>query len=728
MQFTLRSKIIAVALVAALLPISAATVLTFKFKNVSERIAKDELDELARRNLEQIAKDAYTLCEATNDLLLNKMNNSLRVCEDVIDRTGTPRLDSRETVVWKAKNQFTGEISEIEVPKMNFGKVSIEKNTNLAEKSPIVDETTALVGGTCTIFQLAGEDGDMLRIATNVKTEKNERAVGTMIPAIDPDGEKNEVVATVKRGKPYKGLAYVVNDWYITAYAPLYDNGGNLIGMYYVGDKLGDIVSIRKALESIKVGKSGYLFVLNGSGDSKGEYVISKNGIRDGENILNLTDDNGEKYIETIIDKTKEKNAGEVFFKKYEFQNPGEDEPRPKIAANIYFQNWDWVIGATMYEDDFYGIKRKMAEEIESMQTKQLLIMAGALAVAVALASLIAVRVARPIGEIAGAAESIASGDVKSAREFIVSKSRKIRSDETGKLITSFDAMTKNLDGLIGEVKKAGIRVTTSATEISASAKELESSIAEQAQSAAKASRSGESIAETADILNQRADASAEKLESGAAGAEEGREKLELMKTAMANLKKAAENVARKFDIINQKAQKIVGIVETIDKISDQTNLLSLNAAIEAEKADERGKGFAPVAREISRLAEQTAVAAKDIEYVVEEMRDAVGSGAAEIESFDRGVSQSSNEVAAISERLGVIIADVRELVPEFAALREGMTYQSEEAREIGDMISRLDASAERTKEALGQFRSAAEGLIGAVGSLRSEVSKFQVS
>src|SRR5690606_19414635 len=136
------------------------------------------------------------------------------------------------------------------------------QNTEAAVETLVVDEVARLVGETATIFQRINERGDMIRVATTVKDAEGKRAIGTFIPADNPDGSANPVVSAILRGETYHGRAFVVNAWYLTAYEPLKDRVGNVVGMLYVGVKHQTVEArVRQAILQTTVGKTGYVFV-----------------------------------------------------------------------------------------------------------------------------------------------------------------------------------------------------------------------------------------------------------------------------------------------------------------------------------------------------------------------------------------------------------------------------------------------------------------------------------
>src|SRR5208283_1061338 len=137
--------------------------------------------------------------------------------------------------------------------------------------------------------------------ATSVPASDGNRAVGTFLPVLNPDGQKNPVLATVLQGKRFVGRAFVVNQWYSAAYEPLTDHAGSIFGMLYVGvSEKTAFDSIRTAIINTKVGKTGYVYVLHAKGAERGHYVVSKDGARDGENLWEARDANGNAFIQRI--------------------------------------------------------------------------------------------------------------------------------------------------------------------------------------------------------------------------------------------------------------------------------------------------------------------------------------------------------------------------------------------------------------------------------------------
>ena len=199
------------------------------------------------------------------------------------------------------------------------------------------------------------------------------------------------------------------------------------------------------------------------------------------------------------------------------------------------------------------------------------------------------------------------------------------------------------------------------------------------------------------------------------------------MEGTMGRVVEAAASINAKLAVLNEKAGNITQVVTTITKVADQTNLLSLNAAIEAEKAGEYGRGFAVVATEIRRLADQTAVATYDIEQMVKDIQSAVAAGVMGMDKFSEEVRRGVDEIRQVSIQLAQIIHQVQALSPRFQTVNEGMQSQASGAQQISEILTQLSESAHQTAESLRQSNLAIEQLNGAARSLQNSVTRFKL-
>jgi methyl-accepting chemotaxis protein WspA len=294
-------------------------------------------------------------------------------------------------------------------------------------------------------------------------------------------------------------------------------------------------------------------------------------------------------------------------------------------------------------------------------------------------------------------------------------------------LLTAVRKMTGDLRSLIGRIQKSSIVLLSTATEISAASKQQEQSVYEYGASTNEAAAAINEITATSQDLLRTMTEVNEVVGQTARQAATGRDGLVGMDQTMRQLAESTGSIGSKLSIISERAANINMVVTTITKVADQTNLLSINAAIEAEKAGEYGLGFLVVAREIRRLADQTAVATLDIERMVKEMQYSVSAGVMEMDKFSEQVRVVVSEVQEIGGRLGEIIAGVQVLDERFDQVTEGMRVQSQGADQIREAMLRLSEVAGQTTASIHEFNSATDHLHEAVGDLKDEVSRFSV-
>jgi putative methionine-R-sulfoxide reductase with GAF domain len=416
-------------------------------------LAQNEFGTLVDSDLGHIADGVYNMVEAQDELVQQLVNYSLNVARQVLTTTGQVSL-SQDNVQWTAVNQFSLQSIPVPLPKMLVGDGWLGQNADPSKNTPIVDEIQNLVGGTATIFQRMNDQGDMLRVATNVLTADGKRAIGTYIPATMPDGTPNPVVSAVLLGETYRGTAYVVNAWYDAAYEPIKNEAGQVIGMLYVGVKQQNVESLRQAILRTKVGLTGYVYVLGSEGADLGRYIISQNGERDGENIWESQDAEGNYVIQNIINKAVTLKPGETATMRYLWQNPGESAPRWKIARIAYYANWHWVIGASTYEDEL-ATYRTILQQGQS----RMVLFSGAIGLVLALLiSFLSVLMARsistPVGHLVSVASQITAGDLDVTAKVD-------QQDEIGVLAGAFNNMTIKLRQSIEGLRRRAVQVST---------------------------------------------------------------------------------------------------------------------------------------------------------------------------------------------------------------------------------------------------------------------------
>jgi methyl-accepting chemotaxis protein WspA len=396
-----------------------------------------------------------------------------------------------------------------------------------------------------------------------------------------------------------------------------------------------------------------------------------------------------------------------------------------KISARLYpeFEKTGAAAGALVDHNKEEAVDsiRLIAESVLRAKGAVLLSVGVGLAVAFFCGYFLLRAITRPLGRLVTVLDGMRTGDLSGRLNVD-------RADEFGTLAAGFNRMTDELAGLVGQVQQSGIQVNTSVTEIAASAREQQATASQIAATTIEIGATSREISATSKELVRTMNEVTTVAERTATLAGDGQAGLTRMEGTMRHVMDAAGSINAKLAVLNEKAGSINQVVTTITKVADQTNLLSLNAAIEAEKAGEYGRGFAVVATEIRRLADQTAVATYDIEQMVKDIQSAVSAGVMGMDKFSEEVRRGMQEVQQVGGQLSEIIRQVQALAPRFEAVNEGMGAQATGAEQITQALAQLSEAAQQTVESLHQSRQAIEGLNQAASSMRSGVSRFKLA
>lgn len=743
MKMSLRGSIIGLAVLAAVLPVLVMVMFIPIQRNIMSKNIAHEVDTMARYETMQVADIIYDMCKVTQLGIEKRLADHLKGADAEVERLGGFSF-SNEFVNWTVCNQLTREKTEVALPKIYLGQTCLAPNYDFNVEAPLVDVVTKFTHAYCTVFQRMNEQGDMVRVCTSVPDTEKKRAAGTFIPRLLPDGTENPAVSKALAGETYFGRALVLDQWHAAVYEPIWDSKEKkkVVGMLYIGFPLDEINrELRETVMEIVLGKTGYIAVLGGQGDWKGRYLISKNGESDGVEIWNVRDADNKLFVQEHIKRAMAAPEGQVQLERYSWKNKGETEPRKKCAGIVYFKPWDWVIYATMYEDDYYGVITQFVSATMRIMSAGAIGGGVVLVLAIIIAFYLGGAIARPIGDVVAVAQQIAGGNLAEAKRRISaridldgissdkSQTTKISAikNETEKLIEAIALMTKYLASLVGQVQRSSVQMVSTATEIAAASREQESTVTEFGASTTEIAAAVKEISATSQELAKTMQDIKETAGNTENLADKGHSGLVNMQDSMGQLAQATASISTKLSTINEKAGAINNLVTTITKVADETNLLSLNASIEAEKAGEYGRGFAVVAREIRRLADQTAVSTLDIEQTVKEMQSSVSAGVMEMDKFSEEVAQWVKSVGGISGQLNQILAQIKVLTPRFDSVNEGMRSQASGAQQISDAMTQLTEGSRNTTESLKHFHEVTSQLKEAAHELQTEVSRFKV-
>lgn len=364
---------------------------------------------------------------------------------------------------------------------------------------------------------------------------------------------------------------------------------------------------------------------------------------------------------------------------------------------------------------------REVLAPIDRSIRRTVLWTALGVAIVVTLLALFARSLSGRLARAVDVARRVASGD-------LTAKVEASSDDEPGRLLKAIGEMTSSLASLVGKVRLSTDRLTATAERMRTSAQKQEGAVQDFSTSTTEIAAALRQVAAT----GREVAGTVEGVRSVAAGvaelADEGKKDLSAMEAGLSQLSKGTASVSARLAAIRDRTEKITSMVTTIVAVADRTNLLSLNAAIEAEKAGKAGAGFAVVAREIRRLADQTAVATLDIERTVGEMKGAVSEGLAEMDRLSIEMDRGTAEVGRLARQMGRVLEDAESLHPKIASVTADVSAQAQGVGQITEGMNVLAAAARQTADEIQGFRLAEEELGRAVVLLREEVARFTVT
>ncbi len=549
------------------------------------------------------------------------------------------------------------------------------------------DRFTRQTGGNATIFVASGDD--FVRVSTSVKKENGDRAVGTILAHESP------AYAAIRAGKPYVGLVTLFGKKFMTDYEPIRDASGKVIGILYVGlDVDANIAALRERIKKMKVGDTGYYYVLDATpGKTYGDLIVHP--VKEGKNILASKDADGREFIKEML----ETKQGLVT---YPWMNAeaGETSPRTKVAAYTLFKDWNWLIAGGTYEDE-------ITKEAARLRNQYIVIGLAALAIFAAILHTVMKRtVTRPLVRARDAAVRIAEGD-------LTVRMPVDRSDEIGLLAAAMNNISSSLSTVVGQVRSGAEQIAGASGEISSGNLDLCSRTEQQAANLASTANSMQDLTETvrrnagdAHEANQLA------VNTSMVAQEGGRMVREVIDT---------------MDTIKASSGKIGDIIGVIDGIAFQTNILALNAAVEAARAGEQGRGFAVVATEVRNLAQRSAAAAKEIKGLIVASTAEVDAGSRIVQEAGVTMNEvlaSAEKVTAIMDRISKAnasqssgiehinrsIGEMDQVTQQNAALVEEASAAAQAMQEQADQLARsvqlfkLDQQQETKRPALAQY------------------------
>jgi len=644
--------------------IIVSSITSYNFKKALMDSSKSEINKITKlleNNLQQFSEQTTTIVASNFMSFRNYLYSN-----------GSFAINNEEYIDFRATNQVTKDSKNVTLPLMSYGGEPVAGNFSLVDS---IVRKINIDGLTTTIFQKI--DGGLLRVATNVVTNSGKRAVGTYIPS------SSKVYNAVMNGQTYKGRAFVVNQWYWTVHEPIVIDG-EVQGVLYMGiaEKI-LLKTLHRAIENIEIGETGYAYIF----DKKGNMVLHPS--IEGKNILNLKDSDGKFFIKEMI---KEKDGWIT----YNYKD-SKGDIAPKIMRFHTIPDLNWVIAAGTFEYELYEVVNKINRKI-------LLLEAGIFLVILVLILISANVMSSKITVLSNRMKDISGGGGD------LTKGIKINSkDELGELAQYVNKFINSLNDIISQVKQSVTMVSGGNNSIVAATEELSASFSLQAEELGGISSSTDEV----NTLSNMVMDNISNTESNTANASEQtiqcQSQLNSAIEHVSEIKDEVQRLGESIESLTQSSTEIGQILSVINDIADQTNLLALNAAIEAARAGEAGRGFAVVADEVRKLAEKTQNSTNEINQIISSLQGDTKDLKQRMSSASSSVEKGVENIEHTGEIFGNIVSAVDSISN---ATNEMSGAVNEQNGSVENITARVSALAIGVEESSNAVRDVAEMLV----------------
>lgn len=659
----------AVLLTTSALLFSTTEIFDTELNKVNQEHLYTESNLLAKQ-LENTYHTTIELTENYSKILMNQFS-SLTVDESKTMKVG----------------EFNSPIAYLngEVLNLNFEKI---------------DSFTTATKATATIF--VRDKDDFLRVTTSLKTESGDRAIGSYL------GKNHPGYHALLSGKSFEGSASLFGKNYLTKYVPI-QKYGKTIAVIYIGVSYDHILnSISQSIGDLTFGKSGYLFIVDSKENNEGNLLLHPSST--GQNVYNLLPELKSKFQQLY-----QQNQGSFY---YTSKIEGVDDSLKK--SKVIFQKvkgWNWVVVIKSYTDDYQEIIMRAILDLSIISLISATILSAFLWFIIRLSL-------KPLAEITKSLHHFGTGDLTFQ---LSSLSNHNSQNEMDRLKRDVMTMRDNLVKVIQQVLNSSNHLSSASQSISVANTHLKSQAKKSEDECLQVASSIEQMsASIGQIANSTIEVSQESVHTNAI-VQEGNTSITHAEETIRALASAFKKASMTVKDVELSSNGIGDVVDVINAIAEQTNLLALNAAIEAARAGEQGRGFAVVADEVRVLAQRTQQSTEEIQKVVGQLQKNSRIAVVEMEQGSQQVSQSIEAVYQSRENLDQILNSITSVGDRISMVASTTEEQSAATTQIRESSSSLKTSANNTFELAEQSQQHSDNIFALAEQLQKDLATFKL-
>ncbi|WED24203.1 methyl-accepting chemotaxis protein [Vibrio sp. JC009] len=569
--------------------------------------------------------------------------------------------------------------------------------TSLIGNTDIVDRFTQATGAVATVFAASGND--FIRISTSLKNEQGQRAVGTMLGTQHPGYKK------LSSGQDYDAKVKLFGKSYITYYSPIHAANGKIAGLSFIGlpvDKATE--NAFDKLRQIKWGDTGYTFIVDNSESNKGQFLLHPT-LDEDTSILTMSDYAGNQVFRPVFDAP----SGVL---NYSWKTAGTIGEKYLVYAEV--EGWNWKLMGGTFLDEVTKSSKDLLKTIAIVS-----VVVGAFALF--LISWIIRRISMRLTHAAANMVRLGKGEVSLS----IKKGDADSQNEVVLLTNSMSEMAAQLSGLVGEIRSTSDSVYEQSENVATDSKQSLSQSDTQQENVDQVVTAVEEMAQSAGAVAQQVEAIANNTRDANESSQSGLQVVGNVATSIAELNELLGNAASSVQSVERDSEKIQEVTEMINAIAEQTNLLALNAAIEAARAGEQGRGFAVVADEVRVLASKTQSSVSDVGGIIEKLKGSI-NGAVQLMSDSQ---ENANRVLDLANQAGGELESIADQVSDITVQSEAIAATSEQqalvSQEIAQNVSEISKLNAQTRDITAQSASSAENLQSQSVELKQQVDYF---